>query len=269
MTLQEDLPPGTLIGAGRTAEIYALDDQRIVKLYFPDFPARLIEDEADMARLASSSGVRTPAVLDSVTIKGRSGLVYERVDGRILLEDIRARPSRAGSYARQMAELHASIHRAEAPDAPLYFTHIHETIAAHFAGQARDRLLAHLDGLPEGAALCHGDFHPENIILSGSGPVIIDWMNAGQGHPLADVARTSIMLTIGSPPHVSPLIRLVIWLIRRQFHEAYIRHYCALTGATRAQIYEWKPVIAAARTAENIPGERSALDKIISRVTRS
>ncbi|MGW1549107.1 aminoglycoside phosphotransferase family protein [Streptomyces sp. NPDC002346] len=42
----------------------------------------------------------------------------------------------------------------------------------------------------------HLDLHPDNVILTGRGPVVIDWSNAGAGDPAADVAMT--MVTVGS-----------------------------------------------------------------------
>ena len=42
--------------------------------------------------------------------------------------------------------------------------------------------------------LCHGDLHPSNVILTRDGPVIVDWFDASRGDPVADVARSSLML---------------------------------------------------------------------------
>ena len=47
-----------------------------------------------------------------------------------------------------------------------------------------------IDKLADGDTLCHGDFHPGNILLSGDGAFIIDFMNVCCGNYLYDVART-------------------------------------------------------------------------------
>ena len=47
-----------------------------------------------------------------------------------------------------------------------------------------------LAGLPDGDQLCHGDFRPDNLVLTASGPVVLDWMTATRGVPVADVVRT-------------------------------------------------------------------------------
>ena len=61
----------------------------------------------------------------------------------------------------------------------------------------RAALAALLGGLPERLAaiaacglpdvLVHGDLHPGNVIAAAEGPVLLDWGDAGIGHPLLDV----------------------------------------------------------------------------------
>lgn len=42
----------------------------------------------------------------------------------------------------------------------------------------------------DGDSLCHGDFHPGNILLSNGHTMVIDFMNVYHGDFLYDVART-------------------------------------------------------------------------------
>src|ERR1044071_5794670 len=52
--------------------------------------------------------------------------------------------------------------------------------------------------------LCHGDMHPSNVILAPDGPMIVDWFDASRGEPVADVARTCLLLGDGdrTPEHL-------------------------------------------------------------------
>jgi aminoglycoside phosphotransferase (APT) family kinase protein len=45
----------------------------------------------------------------------------------------------------------------------------------------------------EGNRLIHLDLHPENVLLSDRGPVVIDWTNARAGDPPLDVALTWVI----------------------------------------------------------------------------
>ena len=83
------------------------------------------------------------------------GLVLERIDGPTMLD--------AADLERHPAEL-ARLHEQ-----------LHE--------------------IPfEGARLLHRDLHPDNVILSPTGPVVVDWTNAGAGEPVFDVALVWVIL---------------------------------------------------------------------------
>jgi aminoglycoside phosphotransferase (APT) family kinase protein len=134
--------------------------------------------------------------------------------------------------------------------------------APHLPETLREGALALLETLPDEKTLCHGDFHPGNVIISPRGPVVIDWMTARSGSPWADVARTSLLLTIGvkgAGKMVNPAIRLLIGI----FHQTYLNHYLALVPQGQADLQRWKPVIAAARLNEQIEPEREALVQIV------
>ena len=107
--------------------------------------------------------------------------------------------------------------------------------------------------------VCHGDFHPDNIILSQRGPVIIDWPTAGSGEPAADVARTLLLFAIGMPAETPAPTRILIALARGYFSRRYRARYLGSSGLTFPDVKAWLPVIAAARLAEEIDGETDYL----------
>jgi aminoglycoside phosphotransferase (APT) family kinase protein len=50
--------------------------------------------------------------------------------------------------------------------------------------------------LPEAGALCHGDLHADNILMTPDGPKIIDWVSALRANPLVDIARQHLTFTV-------------------------------------------------------------------------
>lgn len=112
---------------------------------------------------ARAHGYPTPLVLEVAP----ESLVLERIEGRTMLEDLKRRPWKIRAHAFQLAELHKRLHAIEAPD-----------------GLAR---------AGEGDRLLHLDLHPENVVLSPSGPVVVGWTNARRGDPALDVALTSVI----------------------------------------------------------------------------
>lgn len=69
-------------------------------------------------------------------------------------------------------------------------------------------LLARLHAGP--GRIVHLDLHPDNVMLTDRGPVVIDWRNAAEGPPGRDVAMTALIMAqaaLGDDPAVAPAAR--------------------------------------------------------------
>lgn len=250
------------IAAGRTAEIFALDKQYVLKLFLPYFPADEAENEAALVQAVCQAGVKTPAVVEVVAVNGRCGFVMERIEGRSMLAHMQADLNQINEFAQALAQLHAELHQHSS----MTLVAEHEWLARKIkrAEPLRDEMktavLAHLQRLPHEDIICHGDFHMDNIIITADGPVIIDWCNANRGHPLSDVARTSLMLTKGAlPPDMSPAQQVAIQELRAAFNQVYLDHYFALQPYAPAELLPWHLPVTAARLSETIPEETAVL----------
>ena len=253
------------LAEGRTAEIYLWDDRQVLKLYRDWCPPDWVDYEARIARAVFEAGIPSPEAGEIIEVKGRRGLLYERLEGISMLHDMNARPWMLLKYARSLAELHITIHQKSIQAGlPSYKDRLRRDLreAPHLTDELRQKALSVLELLPDGASVCHGDFHPGNVLLTNKGPVVIDWMTACSGSPWADVARTSLLLSIGAKgagKQVRPIIRTVISL----YHYRYINCYRAFKVDQANELLQWTPVIAAARLNENIIPEREALIKIV------
>ena len=257
MSVESLGPPFAL---GHTAEVYKWKEGCILKLFRECFPLNAIEHEARVTRLVCQAGLSVPAVGEITEINGRYGLVYERVSGRPMLYTIAARPWTFSRYARLLAELQVEIHRIEAvPGLPSQHQKLRENIQAVdiLPLELRKTALKVLEDLPEGNQLCHGDFHPDNVLITEKGPVIIDWIDATNGNPLADVARSSLLMT-KAPIPVNNSIRWILDVGRKQFHRVYLRHYFELCPGDQ-EFARWRIVNAAGRLSEGIPEEQALL----------
>jgi hypothetical protein len=98
--------------------------------------------------------------------------------------------------------------------------------------------------------------------MTRTGPVIIDWVSASSGHPLADVARTELLLQMGEPPP-SQKNRWLLTSARALVRRAYIRRYLRLHPADARDLAVWRFLIAVARLSEGIVEERDKLLRLI------
>lgn len=248
-----------LLGRGRTADVYAWKEGYVVKLFHESVNRAGIEGEAHIARLMREYGLPVPAVGDLVEMQGRRGIVFERLDGMSMLQLLQRQLWRVRRHARRLAELHAELHSVRAPPAlrPQREYLKDRIAAAALSIELRTRVERTLASLPDGNCICHGDFHPGNVLITDRGPAIIDWINASRGNPLADVARTTV-LVVGAAQN-DPQISFGAKLFARIFHPLYLRHYFRLRSEGREQYRNWLAVVSAARLSESTAGEEKWL----------
>jgi aminoglycoside phosphotransferase (APT) family kinase protein len=229
------------------------------------YQASLLGEIADL-------GVRVPGVYGIATAMGRPGIVMERLDGPDLLTDVARRPWRVLQIGALCGRLHARLN--EVP-VPAVLPSLHEGLRRRIAesdivpSTFAELALQALSQLPPGSGLCHGDFHPANVIISSAEPVVIDWSIAASGPAEADFARTQLILSLGEPPPGSPPHLKILALIGRSLlGTAYRRAYRRSRSVDEDILRRWNLPIAVGRLAAGIPEERSRLTRHIDGIIR-
>ncbi len=243
---------GAPIGSGRTAEIYAWEPGRALKLFRPDH-ARDVEEEHAATRLAGESGAPAPEVFGIEQVDGRPGIVMERVEGESMLALMWRKPWRTRGYSRLLAELQWDLHQLPAAGLRDQKRELRYDIerGAALSESERAAALGLLDRLPAGDRLCHWDFHPDNIIMTPRGPVIIDWIQAQAGNPVADFGRTTVLFAAATlPGYMNRWKAAALGSARRYFTEVYAARYRQLARPDPRERRDWRTVVCAARLRE-------------------
>lgn len=191
---------GPLIGSGRSADIYEYGPGRVLRR---SRSGPISEAEAIVMGAVQAAGFPTPQVY---AVDG-CDMVMDRVNGLDLLTHLSKRPWRARSVGVMLADLHRQL--ATIP--------LGETNLAPQIGPAE--------------SFVHGDLHPGNVLLTSTGPVVIDWEGAGVGASDADTATTWLLLETAEPDDVPLLVRPLVGLIRR----AVMRTFLDRIEAPRAE----------------------------------
>jgi aminoglycoside phosphotransferase (APT) family kinase protein len=254
-----DVPSsGDRIGRGYTADVYAWEPGRVLKLFHSGQDVERAEREFRVTRTVHAAGLPVPAVYELVEVGGRRGIVFERVDGPSLLGYVQARPWKLPWSIGLLAALHTLVHQCPAPvSLPAHREWIADRVAiAPLIAGVRDAARRRLATLPDGETVCHGDFHPGNILITRRGPVIIDWGRATRGHPLGDVACTARLIrTAALPPWAPTFMHLTLRATRPILYRKYLAGYQRRAGGTRAEVEAWLgPLSAAAIGISGRPG---------------
>jgi aminoglycoside phosphotransferase (APT) family kinase protein len=260
------------VGTGRTAEVFRDDDGSAVKLFYDWMPATEAEHEAAILRSVSQVCMLAPKFYELVRIDDRNGLRFEFIDGEMAGQQMLHYPLLIIRLSHAIGLLHREIHSTHIKELQTCKDVFDTGIQASpwIDDAIRNKLLAFLHER-KGNSLCHGDFHPENILIDKNGQMrVIDWVNAYSGDPLSDAARTYYLIRYGR----SPIKRTLLQKLLERFGKAlaanaYLRGYFGKNKLPKRDFRLWLLIIMINRAVhERIPGEESVLKKTIVRLSR-
>jgi aminoglycoside phosphotransferase (APT) family kinase protein len=228
--------PGKLLGTGRNADAYDIGGGRVLRRYRDGRDARQVDTEAQVMAHARALGVPVPEVFD---VSG-ADIVMERAAGPTMLDVIARRPWTVRAQAGLLARLHDLVHQVPASGLHgLFLPSPFETIK-----------------YSEGDVLLHRDLHPQNVILTPGGPMIIDWEGAARGPAIADIAMTWVIIGFSDIP--GPRLRAVA---ARGVQAALTRSFVRAAGPIDDS---WRLTAIRRRLADPnlLPSEAARLEKL-------
>jgi len=156
---------GPLLASGREADVYAIDDARVLRRYRRDAD---VTGEAAVMRFLAGAGYPVPAVYAAAG----PDLVLERLDGPTMAQALAAGSLAIADGAAELAGLLRRLHE-----------------------------VSPWPGAAPGASILHLDLHPENVLMTARGPVVIDWCNARPGDPDLDTGLSALILAQVAADH--------------------------------------------------------------------
>jgi thiamine kinase-like enzyme len=186
--------PGEIVGVGNTATVYEWGSTKVVKLFRDGYSYQDAVREYENAMAVNDMDFPKPKAYEFITYEGKNGIVYDKVTGESLL-DWTLRTGNLQDCANLMAKAHEAILKNDIRNVPDYKDFlIHQIKKASITKEERIKALHLADQLEDGTTLCHGDFHPGNIMLSQGSISVIDFMNICRGNRLYDIARTVYLI---------------------------------------------------------------------------
>ena len=235
---------GHLLGSGKGAEVYRQGDHAL-KLNRPGVSKAAAFREAANLAIVEALGLPAPAPLGVTRLGGRWGVLMTLAEGESFGAAMQRQPALIPDYLGAMVDLLALILCQPGTWQMGLRARLSSNIgrAPGLGDTERKRLLDALLARPEGDRLCHGDFHPWNILGSPRHAMVVDWLDACSGPPEADICRSYVLMK-PKAPHLA---------------EAYLSA-CETQGlAVRGDVLSWTPFVAAARLAEGVADDLDEL----------
>lgn len=227
----------------------------------------MAEREAAVQEFVTDRGYAAPRVLH-VFVLGEAGplpvQVMERVAGPPMLNAIMSAPWRARSLFVELGRRHAELHQLPTVDWPVaddralrgrglaeQRLRLVRTRLLDDPGWAGGRLAEQLtrveQALPrletDELSICHGDFHPMNVLVAHGRLVVIDWTDARLGDRHGDVARARVLfewVPIAAP---SAMQRRVLRVVLPRLADRYLASYQDVGGPLDMdRVAAWEPV---------------------------
>lgn len=256
-----------MIGQGNTAQIYRLEQSRILKLFRAGLYRGIIEREYQNSMAVQKILDCVPNVYEMVEVNGRYGIIYQEIKGTDMLRIMLTSLWKINDYAKELAHYHLHIQKPLQDNLCTVKEKLEEDLNGTdlLSEKNMEIVRKYLKQLPEGNELCHFDFHPGNIMIADHKPFFLDWMTACRGDACADVARTCIMLKYGEVAHAPWIMRKLISVFQNHIYKIYIKEYLTISKKSMEDIKRWELPVAAARLREWISeNEKRVLIQLVN-----
>lgn len=177
-----------LIGKGREAEIYVLRPGSVVKLYYHKGKAQ-VDKEYLIQQNLMNLGLPVAQSNGVMSLEKRNGLVMEHISGTSMLYELVHKPWKIFSLAKSLAKLHSQILSKNRIGIPSGHERLMKRIEKikDIDENIIKKAIQQFSVFDDGDNICHGDFHPDNVLIGENDCVIIDWSNIYLGNPLLHV----------------------------------------------------------------------------------
>ena len=269
----DDIHTLPLIARGGQADIYDYGNGKVIRVPRRPQDYDRIRYEHKVYLPLSGSTVAAPKVYELIEVNGAPSIIMERILGISMMDQIKKQPQLIRWKAVDLANMHLGLLKV---NAEAFMTNSKDQAkycigkSGSLAEDTKQVLLDSLGHLPGGNFLCHGDFHPGNILHSNGKDYIIDWSGATKGDIVFDVAHTYILLRVVPRAHgVSLLMHGIQKLLGKVMARIYLKTIMKSISIDPDRLSRWVLIKAAERTYYGLPSEMKRLHTFINKYART
>ena len=207
--------------------------------------AKDLNEALNQARV-EETGLRVPKLHEVKKINGKWAIVTDYIEGKTLEDLMNENPDKMGEYIERLVDIQTDVLSHTVTHLNKLRDKMHAKISSSdINATIRYELHTRLDATPKHNKVCHGDFHPSNIIVTENDEAyIIDWAHVTRGNGAADAARVYLLFTLEG---------------KKEAAEKYLQLFCAKTDTAKQYVQKWMPIVAASQLAKGVEPEKELL----------
>jgi len=219
---------------GRSSELFKLEDGKVLKLFFKEYPKSDAQKEFKNTMIASKLGCTPVHVYEEKEIDGRYGFTMDFING-VCQNDMPGKdPSYIFKAGKDLAVCHALVHSKKSHDLDdiriLTRDLLDKDEFKELTEDEKERAKKYIMSLKEDDTIIHLDFHTGNTLVDeNKNCIVIDWMTAARGNRAVEYAMMEFLFTDAELfPEKSKFVNSIFGLIRGMIGKQYYKKYQSL-----------------------------------------
>lgn len=261
-----------LLTQGGEADIYEVDTKNILRVVRKDISDRF-KNEKIIFPILQQYNILTPKLYDYLEIENKQAELMERIKGITFSDYLIKNPFTLKSSISKFAQIHSHILKIETKENIPSIKEIMNSLANNPLDVEEyifNRVMEILDELPDGDNICHGDFHPGNILVQDNKNYIIDWGNVHRGNYLSDIAHTYLLLSyVPKTPGQSKVNHLITWVSGKWLAKIYFKKMKYLLNFQQQELEKWLIIMSLFRLYFGLPSEKKERYRYLKQVLQN
>lgn len=204
-----------LLAKGTKGTVYILEDDKIIKVFSNKVQLSDIIMERNLSKKAFLLGIPTAITYDIVKVNDSYGVIFEMIDADTLSQTINKQPENYDNLIKRYEEILEKMHSTQSndpaiPSAKKVYINCIEECSKYYNSEELNVMKTLIDSIPDRNTLVHRDYHPNNLMVTNEGMLIIDLADLSKGHPIFDMMSLGLIVSLSKigPSYMEKIIGL-------------------------------------------------------------
>ena len=259
---------------GRSSEAFKMEDGKVLKLFFEDYPEEFAKKEYKNTKIAYDTGCSDMQVYEIIKKDGRTGILMDYIDGISQNDMPTKNPLYIFKGGKDLARCHKRVHDNKSHELEDVRTMCVDMLSQvefdNLSKEEKEKATKYIMSLPEDDTIIHLDFHTGNVLVDSQGKcTVIDWMTAARGNRAVEVAMMEFLFSEAELFPGSSKLQLFFYsTVRGMIGKQYFKLYRQLKPISDEEIDRYRLLALIIRRSWGIEFEKDNLTNKIKNLIK-